>query len=270
MQQIGGNVKSIMGRDFLTVEEGTCECGNESCNGQWFYINPEGSERYVYPDGRDVRIDESNVTHCPVGLKRAREHRFARALAQSGIGAHHDIDWGSVDMNSMMARIRAACDNIPSLLLQGNNLILMGDPGTGKTQAAVLLAKAAMEHGYSALVQNLSRVSMNIRAGYNQRDDMPTEADVVDLLTSVDMLWFDDLGAAETSTRVVENRVLYQVLDSRYSANKFTGVTTNLQPEVLEKAIGGRSFQRLSPYQIAVFSGNNYREQARMGMDWGL
>lgn len=221
---------------------------------------------YCYGGYVDVTQDGyDQILRCPVCEYERELQACERCIEVSGIGSRYfGLEWSDLDMVDPMPRIKAACERIGSVLDAGHNMLLTGEPGSGKTQAAVLCMKAAIRKGYSARLGNLGRLALDIRASYGREAGSSTEAQVVRELSAVDLLVLDDMGAGETVSAEVERRVLYLVLEARQNAAKSSVLTTNLSPQKLQNTIGARIMNRLNPLAIVPFThGKNYRLKTR-------
>jgi DNA replication protein DnaC len=135
---------------------------------------------------------------------------------------------------------------------QGNqfNLILQGRPGTGKSHLAYSTLFELNEiHKYSCLFISVKSMLRKIKASFNNKESKFTEEYFSRLLSSVDYLCLDDLGAETGSvnsdkhaTDFVQS-VLYGVADSRQ--NKSTIVTTNLDGKTLTNMYDSKLVSRL-------------------------
>lgn len=217
------------------------ECGTPDCSSGWIH-EAEGSRR------------------CPICAAKDAEARLAKQLAGSGIGDRYlGTEWADLELVEPLATIRRAAERLPEILAAGHSAVLTGNPGSGKTQAAVLLAKACIRGGGTARVANIGRLAMDVRAAYDHRDG-PTEAAVVDQLAGVDLLVLDDVGAGEAGAAQVEQRLLYFVTEARQNARRSTIVTTNLSADRLKERIGDRVMNRLMPLRVFAFThGRNFR-----------
>lgn len=218
----------------------------------------DGGFRYVTQDDGTIAVEPCRECEAEKRLKRLEQE-----IRASGIGDRYfGVEWEDLELVEPMPRIRAACERIGEIIDAGESALLHGTPGTGKTQAAVLLVKAAIRAGYTARVENLGRLAMNVRAGYDDRT-LPSEKSVVDELSTVSLLVLDDIGAGETDAATVEKRVLYLVTEARQNATLPTIVTTNLDGILLKKHIGQRILNRLSPLTTIGFThGRNFRRRA--------
>lgn len=130
------------------------------------------------------------------------------------------------------------------------NLILQGKQGTGKTHLTYALLHALNEFGtHSCLFISIDEMLRMIRDSFNNRESKFTESYFVDLLSRVDFLALDDLGAetgaitTEKSASDFVQRVLYAVSSSRQK--KATILTTNLSGEQLFQIYDKKLVSRL-------------------------
>ena len=93
----------------------------------------------------------------------------------------------------------------------------MGDVGTGKTSLAMLVSKAALEHGRSVAIYSLPRLLARIRRTYDAEAGEQSYLEFFERLTAVDLLHVDDLGAEKRSDWVLEQ--LYALVDERYESS---------------------------------------------------
>lgn len=211
------------------------------------------------------KYDENGDAYpCPECEREKQLRRAEEQIGSSGIGPRYlGLEWADLELVDPLPRVKDACARIDTVIEAGESALFHGKPGTGKTQAAVLLVKATIRAGYTARVENLGRLGVNIRAGYDDRLKGPSEARVVDLLSRVDLLVFDDIGAGETSNAAIEQRILYLVTEARQNAVKPTVITTNLGTEAFAKNVGQRIVNRLMPLTTIAFShGRNFRRPA--------
>jgi DNA replication protein DnaC len=145
--------------------------------------------------------------------------------------------------------VRAYVNAIGDNLDQGRGIWFTGDVGTGKTTLAMLISRAAMEADRTVAIYSLPRLLGMLRDTY-QDDARYSLSELIDRLSSVDLLHVDDVGAEQTSSWVLEQ--LYTIVNTRYEEGKAIMVTTNLiTPEgdgALIEQIGQRTVSRL--YEI--------------------
>lgn len=154
-------------------------------------------------------------------------------------------------------------DNFPDLRKKGQGLLLYGLVGTGKTYAAVEVANALVERGYSVLVTNFKRIA-------DGAWEQPNKQAYYDSLNRFSLLVLDDL-AAERKTEYMQE-IVYSIIDSRYRAGLPMIITTNLTAEELKnpqditnKRIFDRVLERCLPVEV---TGKN-RRHAKLTENFG-
>lgn len=231
------------------VKPGEPELTTETVQGN--PVDPHECEQgWTYDSGQAERCPD-----CDAADERAW---LAARLTQSGVAPRYlDVTWDDLEMVDPLPAIKAV--SIRDVLESGHNAAFAGPPGTGKTQAAVLLARAAVNTGASAAIENIGRAAMRVRAGYDQPGG-ETEADVVRRLSDVAFLVLDDVGAGEAGEGKLELRLLYFITEARQSARRPTVITTNLEPKGLRDFLGARVANRLMPLEVFAFThGRNFR-----------
>lgn len=137
---------------------------------------------------------------------------------------------------------------------EGNvfNTWLTGDPGVGKSHLAMSIIRNLNESGEknrSCLFVSVDSMLMRIRESFSNKESKYTEAYFIDLLSNVDFLVLDDLGAETGGTGTVKTatdftlRVLYAIANGR--RNKSTIVTTNLSKVELIKMYDPKLVSRM-------------------------
>lgn len=132
------------------------------------------------------------------------------------------------------------------------NTWFTGLPGVGKSHLAMSILRNLNESGEknkSCLFVSVDEMLLRIRASFGNRESQFTEHYFVSLLSGVDYLVLDDLGAETGGTGTTKQatdftlRVLYAIANSRQ--NKSTIVTTNLSRVALEKMYDPKLVSRL-------------------------
>lgn len=216
-----------------------------------------------------IGLDDDAIENAPVPwepgydeyVRQQRGRDLRDRLAASGVGARYlDVGWASVEEVEPFPMIRRIADSIVTDLLEpGYSLILVGPPGSGKTQAAMLLARATVQAGLSVEVVNLGRLAMAIRAGYDGGGG-PSESEAVERMSQADLLVVDDFGAGQSNAGATEGKVLYQAAEARQNMRRATVLTTNLTPTAVVRELGQRVVNRLTPFDTLAFAhGRNFR-----------
>lgn len=108
---------------------------------------------------------------------------------------------------------------IPKHVTEGNNLLLFGDVGTGKSFFAAAVLNYAIDAGYRCLFTSFSDVINEMMQTHDKKG-------FIDDMRSYDLVVFDDFGI-ERNTEFV-NEQIYQVVNARYLAKKPIIITTNM------------------------------------------
>lgn len=139
------------------------------------------------------------------------------------------------------------------------NTWFTGPPGVGKSHLAMSILRNLNEVGKkdrSCLFVSVDSMLMRIRESFSDKESKYTEAYFINLLSSVDFLVLDDLGAETggTGTEKIATdftlRVLYAIANGR--RDKSTIITTNLSRVELIKMYDPKLVSRLmgSMYRV--------------------
>jgi DNA replication protein DnaC len=121
-------------------------------------------------------------------------------------------------------------------------LLMVGPVGCGKSHMAIAILREIIRKGYSGLYYNSPDLFRDIRATFS-KGSLITEDDLLEEVTTIDMLVFDDIGA-EMCTDFVLDR-FYLIINERYTGCKPVIITTNLTHEELESRLGKRIYSRI-------------------------
>lgn len=132
------------------------------------------------------------------------------------------------------------------------NTWFTGLPGVGKSHLAMSILRNLNTSGsknQSCLFISFDEMLLRIRNSFDNKESMYTEFYFVDLLSSVDYLVIDDLGAETGSTGTRKkasdftSRILYAVSNARQ--DKSTIITTNLSKSELVEMYDAKLVSRL-------------------------
>lgn len=215
-------------------------CSLGVCDGSGWILGPEDVAREC-----DCRAQR---------LKRGRVRGIASEIPPRYRGTSFDRPPVSDMERDMSARhavveARSFVEDLDRNLAAGHGLWLMGNTGTGKTTLAMLVAKQALAAGRTVAVYFTPKLLTQIRKTYQATDSEDAYDAFFKRLTSVDLLYIDDLGAERHTDWVVEQ--LYALVNERYENQRSMLVTSNAKADIgaglreLEEQIGSRTVSRL-------------------------
>jgi DNA replication protein DnaC len=147
-------------------------------------------------------------------------------------------------MDELVVRqVRSYCEALDENLDAGRGLWFLGSHGTGKTTLAMLVSQTALRASRSVAIYSLPKLLGRIRRTYAAELGEQSYSDLFERLASVDLLHLDDLGAEKQTEWVIEQ--LYAVVNERYERERSLIVTSNVEPDDLEKQLGPRVVSRL-------------------------
>lgn len=158
----------------------------------------------------------------------------ADKLRNNGIAVKQYHSWTFENDDNLTpkitAKIKAYVRDFPKKKQIGEGLLLWGSVGTGKTYYAMCIANALIDMGVKTLATSLSDIARLIR-DFNKAESR------FNALMNYDLIVLDDLGTESSMPSTME--IIYQVIDGWTSRNIPLIITTNLTPEIFEKAANG-------------------------------
>ena len=216
-------------------------CPRGVCDGSGWILGPEDVARPC-----ECRAER---------LSRDRSRGIASAIPARYRGVSFDRPPVSDMARDLTARLavqeaRNYIEHLDENLARGKGLWFMGGTGTGKTTLGMLIASEALKAGKSVGIYFAPKLLTRIRQTYQEADQENAYARFFERVTSVDLLYIDDLGSERRTDWVVEQ--LYAVINERYENQRPMLVTSNAKGEIidegqqqLEDQIGGRTISRL-------------------------
>ena len=220
----------------------------------------EGEEPYYYNYD-----DKISTCHCRE--TRMKIEKIIRIYYSSGI--EKKFRWKTFNdfeaVNPLLASAkRAAYDIVMNFPDVKKGLFLWGNPGTGKTLlSAIILTELIKHHAVEGKFIKISRNFFNLlRATFAEGSETYGQSGKIErLFAEVDVLIIDDFGVQRDSAW--EQETLYNLIDARYEAEKFTIITSNNNPgKSMKEFSEGRVLSRIKEMcKIMELSGADYREK---------
>ena len=172
--------------------------------------------------------------------KRAQLAELSKLLDLGGQSFEtFSFDWYSDDRGERkvsprenMERNYDVCqDYARQFSLRSDNLLLMGQPGLGKTFLSACIARVVSERGYSVVYDTAEHIFSQMEEEKFRPEDAPEACEDVRRYLRCDLLIVDDLGT-EMVTSFVQS-ALYQLVNGRLISGKKTVINTNLTPRQL-------------------------------------
>ena len=141
-------------------------------------------------------------------------------------------------------------------------LMFMGNYGTGKSHLSVSITKKLIEKEFTRIFISTPKLMTKIRSTYS-KDSEYTEDQIIEVLSNVDCLVLDDIGAESTkqgdnNQHTWATSKLFEIIDNRIG--KHTIFTTNYNFGELESRLGGRNFSRMMEnIHLVKMYGDDYR-----------
>ena len=165
---------------------------------------------------------------------------------------------GTPSPRKRMTAVLKVCREF-SISPDGQNLLLLGGTGLGKTHLSLAIANEFLDKGRSVVygsAQNLINTLANEQFSY-KGDTTATEN-----MLSSDLLIIDDLGA-EMSTSFSQSSV-YNIVNTRLLRKLPTVISTNLMLEEIEKTYTSRVLSRIiGGYTLLSCLGEDIRQIKR-------
>lgn len=156
-------------------------------------------------------------------------------------------------MEKNLAYINKFIANFPT----GENLLLVGATGLGKTHLSIAIANAVIEKGYGVFYSSTEHFITNLqKEKFGKLND---DTSYNDAALECDLLILDDLGT-EFSTGFSKS-IIYDIVNTRILTKKSTIINTNLtMPEIKEMYSARIASRFIGEYTPLTFVGNDIRQ----------
>jgi DNA replication protein DnaC len=148
---------------------------------------------------------------------------------------------GYRELTEVYLAVRGYAREFPNAKKPG--LLLMGDPGTGKTHLAVAAFRAIMAKGFEGLFFDYQNLLDRIRSGYDAASNS-TDKEAYRIAMDKEVVLLDDLGAHRVSDWVEDT--VTSIITSRCNNRKPLIATTNL----IDPEAGYTTYERTSAGKV--------------------
>ena len=225
MQSLGSLARNIKPNQNIVEEKHNLKC--ERCGNTYDY--------YKFSNGQEFRHGcECELIEIGKKERAAKKEKYLnRIFNQSNVNASlRDATVNSYQpQNKHQTQAKnTAIEYVKTFSLdKPKSLILQGSYGTGKSHLAYAIAKAIKQQGYSVAFMHIPMLMERIKATYN-RNATETTDELVQLLSSIDLLVLDDVGVENTEHTLNK---LFSIVDNRVGKNNI--FTTNFSDKELNQ-----------------------------------
>lgn len=222
---------------------------------------------YDCPDCRDTGYIGSEKCHC---LKQAMIHQLYHQSHLDQILRRENFStfsYSYYDREDLPTIQRAVMDSqlfIESFDREFRNLLLLGEPGTGKTFLCNCIAKELLDRCYSVVYLTAFELfDLLANAHFDRSSDAQAYRQSYPHIFDCDLLILDDLGT-ELNNAFVSSQ-LFLCINERILKQKSTIISSNLNLETLRDTYSERTFSRLtSSYTIWQLPGKDIRIKKKL------
>jgi DNA replication protein DnaC len=168
-----------------------------------------------------------------------------------------DVSFSGIGNEHVRRNVQHYLQNLDTHLDAGDGLLFYGQNGTGKTGAAIVIAKEARRRGAPVLFATAE----DIRISSIERTPFHEDLTLMDRAREVDLLIIDDLGKDHRGTTGYSDTLFENLIRHRASNVRTTIITTNLDQTRLSSRYKASMMDVVKESMVPVFAeGESLRE----------
>jgi DNA replication protein DnaC len=163
------------------------------------------------------------------------------------------------EAEAVWRKCRGYAVTFPDRLAAGDNLLMLGNYGTGKNMLAACICTEVALQGFTAVHTTVLKMLRRIKTTW-RKDSKELEQDVIDSFALPDLLVVDEIGVQFGSE--AEKILTFEALNGRYEERKPTIIISNLtEMAELQAYLGERVLDRMREGATGVlnFTWESYR-----------
>lgn len=222
---------------------------------------------YRCPDCQDTGFVNREKCHCflqaEIDLLYHQSH-LQEILKRENFRTFSYAWYEGEDREIMKRHVMDAELFIEAFDREFQNLLLLGEVGTGKTFLSNCIAKELMDTGHSVVYLTAFQLFQLLsKAVFGEQRGQPSQTKAYPYIFDCDLLIIDDLGTELPNSFTISQ--LFLCINERILRRKSTLISSNLDMEALKDTYSERTLSRIiSHYTIRQLPGSDIRIRKKL------